>query len=95
MDRVERGVDCAAAFVEARLFCGAGVWASARPPDRKLKQARVNKTRLVFIVASSNCPVLDLQAGYPAESLVVCHQYHADVERMRCNQQIKWRQYLA
>lgn len=43
----------------------------------------------------SICPILDQQTGYPAESLVVCHQYCAGAQCVRGNQQIKRRKYLA
>jgi len=36
-----------------------------------------------------------MKVGYLSESMVVCHQYRVNAQRVRGNQQIKWCKYLA
>ena len=43
----------------------------------------------------SICPAFDKQVSYLTESPIVCHQHRATTQRVRGNQQIKRRKYLA
>jgi len=40
-------------------------------------------------------PVFDMQLGNLTKSPVVCHQYRAYAQRVRGNQQVKWRKRFA